>query len=70
MVKVNSPTRRKYLALSIKRVLGLVSSKEYDNKRMLIVNLNKGESIAYLDSKDNVWELSKNNRGRHNKRKL
>lgn len=70
MVKITSPTRRKDFVLMIRKLFGLKSAKRYDNNRMLIVNLDKGESIAYLDSKDHVWELSKNNHGRHNKRKL
>lgn len=76
MVKIRSPTRIKDLEFKagtmFKTIFGIEASKKdiFDNDRMLILNLEKGESIAFLDRDDNVWELSRNSRGRHNLRRL
>lgn len=76
MVKIRAPIRVKDLEIkagtAFKTLLGIEASKKdyFDNKRMLILNLKKGESIAFLDKDDNIWELSRNNRGRHYLRKL
>jgi len=56
MVKIRSPIRVKDL--------------EVKAGTMFILDLEKGESIAFLDKDDNVWELSRNARGRHNLRRL
>ena len=76
MVKISSPIRIRDLEFKagtiFKALLGIETAKRdlFDNNRMLILNLKKGESIAFLDKDDNVWELSRNARGRHNLRKL
>ena len=76
MVKIRSPIRVKDLEVKagtmFKALLGIQASKKelFDNDRMLILDLEKGESIAFLDKDDNVWELSRNARGRHNLRRL
>ena len=76
MVEIKSPVRVKDLegkaGVAFKALLGLEGSKKelYDNDRLLIINLDKGESIAFLDREDNIWELSRSRRGRYNLRKL
>ncbi len=76
MVKIKSPVRAKDLDVRIgtklKWLLGIRASKVdiYDNDRMVILNLKKGESVAVFDKDDNVWELSRNTKGRLNRRKL
>ncbi len=37
---------------------------------MLVVDLEKGDAIALIDRKDNVLELSRNNRGHFDLREL
>ena len=53
-------------------MLGLEGSKKelYDNDKMIIINLQKGECIAFMDSENKVWELSRNSKGRYSLRKL
>ena len=76
MVEIKSPIRVKDLegkaGVAFKALLGLEGTKKelYDNDRLLIINLDKGESIAFLDKEDNIWELSRSRRGRYNLRKL
>lgn len=76
MVEVKSPVRLRDLegkaGVAFKALLGLEGAKKeiYDSDRLLIINLDKGECIAFLDKEDNVWELSRNKRGRYNLRKL
>jgi len=76
MVKIKSPIRLKDLegkaGVSFKALLGLEGAKKelYDSDRLLVINLDKGESIAFLDREDNIWELSRNRRGRYNLRQL
>ena len=76
MVEIKSPIRLKDLegkaGVAFKALLGLEGFKKeiYDNDRMLIINLKKNECIAFLDRKDNVWELSRNTKGRYHLRKL
>lgn len=76
MVEIKSPIRVKDLegkaGVAFKALLGLEGTKKelYDNDRLLIINLDKGESIAFLDKEDNLWELSRSRRGRYNLRKL
>jgi hypothetical protein len=52
--------------------LGLEGSKKelYESDRMLIINLKKGECIAFLDKEDRIWELSRNKQGRYSLRRL
>jgi hypothetical protein len=76
MVKIESPTRIRDLEVKagtiFKALFGIEASKKdlFDNDRMLILNLEKRESIAFLDRDDNVWELSRNAHGRYNLRRL
>lgn len=76
MVEIKSPIRLKDLegkaGVSFKALLGLEGAKKelYDSDRLLVINLDKGESIAFLDREDNIWELSRNRRGRYNLRQL
>ena len=76
MVKIRSPVRLKDLegkaGVSFKALLGIEGSKKelYDSDRMLILTLDKGERIAFLDRDDNIWELSRNDKGRYNLRRL
>jgi hypothetical protein len=74
MVKIKSPLRRKDLDVGgeIKGLFG-VHGKEinvYDNDRMVILNLKKGEQLAVFDKNGKPWELSRDIRGRLNWRKL
>jgi len=76
MVEIKSPIRLKDLegkaGVGFKALLGLEGSKKelYESDRMLIINLDKGECIAFLDREDSVWELSRNKQGRYNLRRL
>jgi hypothetical protein len=76
MVEIKSPIRVKDLegkaGVAFKALLGLQGAKKelYDTDRLLIINLDKCESIAFLDKEDNLWELSRSRRGRYNLRKL
>lgn len=76
MVEIKSPVRLKDLegkaGISFKALIGAEGSKTelYDTDKMLMINLKKGECIAYVDKKDNVWELSRNEKGRYNLRGL
>ncbi len=58
--------------IGFKALLGLEGSKRelYENDRMLIINLKKGECIAFLDKEEKIWELSRNKQGRYKLRKL
>jgi hypothetical protein len=73
MVKVKSPEQAKNIDVGakVKGLFGVEASKVdvFDN-RMVILNLKKGERIAVFDKDNNVWELSRNNKGRLNRRKL
>ena len=76
MVEIKSPIRVKDLegkaGVAFKALLGLEGVKKelYDNDRLLIINLSKGECIAFLDKEDKIWELSRSRRGRYNLRRL
>jgi hypothetical protein len=76
MVKIKSPVQIKDLEVNVgtkmKGLFGIGASKVdiFDNDRMVILNLKKGESVAVFDKDNNVWELSRNTNGRLNKRKL
>jgi uncharacterized Fe-S cluster protein YjdI len=74
MVKIKSPLRSKDLDVeaNLKGLLG-VDGKEinvYDNDRMVIMNLKKGECVAVFDKNNKPWELSRDGSGRLNWRKL
>jgi hypothetical protein len=76
MVEIKAPIRVKDLegraGVSFKALLGLEGTKKelYDNQRLLVINLSKGESIAFLDREDCIWELYRNKRGRYYLKKL
>jgi hypothetical protein len=76
IVEMKSPIRSKKilkekLASFSKPFWGRGSRKEfYDSDRMLIITLEKGVCIEFLDRDDNIWELSRNAKGRYNLRKL
>jgi hypothetical protein len=76
MVEIKSPVRLKDIegkaGITFKALLGIGGSKKefYDSDRMLIITLEKGERIAFLDRDDNIWELSRNAKGRYNLRRL
>ena len=76
MVEIKAPVRLKDLegraGIAFKALLGVEGSKKelYDNDRMLIINLGKGECIAFIDSENKIWELSRTTKGRYTLRKL
>jgi len=76
MVSIKSPVRVKDLegkaGLSFKALLGIEGSKKelFDNDKMLVISLEKGECIAFMDKESCIWELSRSNKGRYNLRKL
>ncbi len=76
MVQIKSPVRLRDLegkaGICFKSLLGLEGAKKevYDSDRMMIISLEKGESIAFIDKADNIWELSRSIKGRYNLRKL
>jgi hypothetical protein len=76
MVEIKSPIRLRDLegkaGIAFKALLGIEGSKKelYDNDKMLIINLEKGECIAFIDSENKVWELSRTIKGRYTLRKL
>lgn len=76
MVEIKSPVRLKDLegkaGIAFKALFGIEGSKKelYDSDRMLLISLKKGESVAFLDGNNDIWELSRNNKGRYNLRKL
>ena len=75
MVNIRSPLRSKDLDVGagIKGLFG-VHGKDvnvYDNDRMVILNLKKGERLAVFDKNEKKpYELSKDEKGRLNWRKL
>jgi hypothetical protein len=76
MVEIRSPVRLRDLegkaGVGFKALLGLEGSKKelYESDRMLIISLNRGECIAFLDKEDSVWELSRSRQGRYSLRRL
>lgn len=76
MVEIKSPIKLKDLegkaGVGFKTILGLEGAKKdlYDSDRMLIISLEKGECVAFVDRNDSVWELSRNTKGRYNLRRL
>jgi hypothetical protein len=68
MVSLKSPVKVKDLegkvGLAFKTLLGVEGSKKelYDNDKMMVINLEKGECVAFMDSENCIWnflELSK-----------
>ena len=76
MVSIKSPVRVKDLegkaGLAFKALLGIEGSKKelYDIDKMLVINLEKGECVAFMDSANCLWELSRSIKGRYNLRRL
>jgi len=76
MVSIKSPVRVKDLevkvGLAFKALLGIEGSKKelYDNDKMLVINLEKGECVAFIDSDNCIWELSRSIKRRYSLRKL
>ena len=76
MVSIKSPVRVKDLegkvGLAFKALLGIEGSKKelYDNDKMLVINLERGECVAFMDSEGCIWELSRSIKGRYGLRKL
>ncbi len=76
MVSIKSPIRVKDLegkvGLAFKALLGIEGLKKelYDNDKLLVINLEKGECVAFMDSENCIWELSRNVKGRYSLRKL
>jgi hypothetical protein len=76
MVSIKSPVRVKDLegkvGLAFKALLGIEGSKKelYDNDKMLVIDLAKGECVAFMDSENCIWELSRSIKGRYSLRKL
>ena len=64
MVSIKSPVRVKDLegkvGLAFKALLGIEGSKKelYENDKMLVINLEKGECVAFMDSENCIWEHS------------
>jgi len=42
----------------------------FDTDKMVTTNLKKEESIVFMDRDDNLWELSRNKKGRYFVRRL
>ena len=76
MVSLKSPVRVKDLegkvGLAFKALLGIEGSKKelYDNDKILVINLEKGECVAFMDSENCIWELSRSIKGRYSLRRL
>jgi hypothetical protein len=74
MVTINSPLRSKNSEASadIKRFLHINGKdvRVFDNERMVVMNLKKGECVAIFDKNNKPWELSRDEKGRLNWRKL
>jgi hypothetical protein len=71
MVSIKSPVRVKDLegkfGLVFRELLGVEGAKKelYDNDKLLVIKLEKGECIAFLDNDDCLWELSRSLKGRY-----
>jgi hypothetical protein len=76
MVSIRSPVRVKDLegkvGLIFKTLLGIEGTKKelYDNDKLLVITLEKGECIAFMDNENYLWELSRNLKGHYSLRKL
>ncbi len=76
MVSIRSPIRVRDLegkfGLVFKALLGIEGIKKelYDNDKLLVINLEKGESVAFMDNENCLWELSRSPKGRYALRKL
>jgi hypothetical protein len=76
LVGIKSPVRVKDLegkvGLAFKALLGMEGSKRelYDNDKMIVIDLKKGESVAFMDNESCIWALSRSIKGRYTLRKL
>ncbi len=76
MVSIKSPVRVKDLegkvGLAFKALLGIEGSKKelYENDKMLVINLEKGECVAFMDSENCIWELARSVKGPYSLRRL
>lgn len=75
MVEIKSPVRLKDLegkfGVLFKALMAEGSKKElFDTDKMVAINLNKKECIAFVDRNDGFWELCRNKRGHYSIRKL
>ena len=75
MVKITSPLCSKDLdaGANLKGMFGIHGRaiEVFDNERMVILNLKKGERLAVFDKNDHQpYELSSDSKGRLNWRKL
>jgi hypothetical protein len=76
LVSIKSPVRVKDLegkvGLAIKSLLGVEGSRRelFDNDKLLVIGLKKGECVAFMDSENCFWELSRSVKGRYALRRL
>ena len=76
MVSIKSPVKVKDLegkvGLAFKALLGIEGSKKelYDSDKMLVITLDKGECVAFVDSENCSWERSRSIEGRYSLKKL
>ena len=76
MVSIKSPVKVKDLegkvGLAFKALLGMEGSKKRnsDSDKMLVITLDKGECVAFIDSENCIWDLSRSIKGRYSLRKL
>lgn len=74
MVKIHSPVQSKNsdVRAGIKGLFHINGKdiRVFDNDRMIIMNLKKGESVAVFDKNNQPWELSRDSQGNFNYRKL
>jgi hypothetical protein len=70
MVKTISPARLKDVkgkfAFLWRLLVGEVTRREFfDTDKVVAINLEKEESIAFVDRNDDLWELFRNSKGRY-----
>lgn len=70
MVKLLSPTRLKSakgrLAILCRLLMAKVSKKEFlDIDKVVVIDLGRQESIAFVYRNDDLWELFRNRKGRY-----
>jgi hypothetical protein len=75
MVKIKSPVRFRdlegTLGIFFRSFIARGSKREIlDTEKMITINLKKGESVVLMDRNDDLWELSRNKKGRYNLNKL
>jgi len=70
MVKMLSPTRLRSakgrLAILCRLLMARISKIEFfDTDKVVVINLGRQESIAFVDRNDDLWELFRNRKGRY-----